>query len=493
MTRRLGHLNVAGGPGMLRTILSAGTWAFALGAALPARGAAQTSRTALASGTIAITDVAVIPMTSDTVLRGSTVVVRDGRIAEVGPSTRVAIPGGARRIDGRGRYLIPGLADMHAHLYSDGQAPDSVAPDELAVMLANGVTTVRLMIGTPEHLALRREIIAGRLVGPQLWVASPQFAGRQYENGVVVATPEDARRQVAAVADAGYEFIKLTLDITPLVFDAIVDAARARGIPVVGHVDPQVGVARAIAAGQQIEHLDNYLEAVLADAAPMRESVSNYGVFRPQMWESLDHIDDAKVARIAGETARAGIWSAPTLFVFNTAFAKGQTDEEIRSRPDWHLMPSWWRAGYLRARERYWQTPASEARRMRYVQVRNALVKAIADSGGRLLASSDTPEWFQVYGWTLHRELGAFVEAGLTPYQALETATRNPAEFLKASRDFGTIERGKRADFILLSANPLDDIANTAKIEAVAIGGRWMDRVELDGMLARATARINGP
>ena len=453
---------------------------------------AQTSRTALAEGVIAITDVAVIPMTSDTVLRGSTVIVSDGRIAEVGPSARVGIPAGARRIDGRGRYLIPGLSDMHAHLYSDAQAPDSIAPDELAVMLANGVTTVRLMIGTPEHLALRREIIAGRLLGPQLWVASPQFAGRVYENGVVVATPEEARRQVAAVADAGYEFIKLTLDITPPVFDAIVAAARARGIPVVGHVDPQVGVTRAIAAGQQIEHLDNYLEAVLADGAPMRESVSNYGVFRPQNWESLDWIDDAKVARIAGATARAGIWSAPTLFVFNTAFAKGQSDAEIRSRPDWSLMPSWWRAGYSRARERYWQAPASEARRARYVEVRNALVKAIADSGGKLLASSDTPEWFQVYGWTLHRELGAFVEAGLTPFQALETATRNPAEFLRAGRDFGTIERGKRADLVLLSANPLEDIGNTTTIEAVSIGGRWLDRGQLDRMLRRATARING-
>ena len=481
---------------MRRPLMSSRAIAIAIGATLAAApilpAASQTSRTALASGVIAITDVAVIPMTSDTVLRGSTVVVRDGRIAEVGPSGRIAIPSGARRIDGRGRYLIPGLADMHAHLYSDAQAPDSVAPDELAAMLANGVTTVRLMIGTPEHLALRREIMAGRLGGPQLWVASPQFAGRQYENGVVVATPEEARRQVNAVADAGYEFIKLTLDITPPVFDAIVEAARARGIPVVGHVDPQVGVARAIAAGQQIEHLDNYLEAVLADSAPMRESVSNYGVFRPQNWESLDWIDDAKVARIAGETARAGIWSAPTLHVFNTAFAKGQSDEELRSRPDWNLMPTWWRAGYSRARERYWQTPASDARRMRYVEVRNALVKAIADSGGRLLASSDTPEWFQVYGWTLHRELAAFVEAGLTPYQALETATRNPAEFLKATRDFGTIERGKRADLVLLSASPLEDIGNTAKIEAVAIGGRWMDRAELDRMLTRATERING-
>ena len=450
------------------------------------------SRSALVPGVFAITDVTVIPMTGDTTLRGTTVVVRDGRIAEIGATRNVKLPSGARRVDGRGKYLIPGLADMHTHLYSDGDIPDSVGRYELGVMVANGVTAARLMIGTPEHFTLRREVEAGRIAGPQLWIASPQFTGKEDVNSRVVTTPEDARTAVKEMADKGYDFIKLTLFITPAVYDAIVDEAKRHRIPVVGHVDPEVGVARALAARQQIEHLDNYLESVLADNAPMKESVSDRGLFRPKYWESLDYIDDTKVERIAGETARSGTFTCPTLTVFKKAFALGQSDEEIRSRPDWNLMPPEDRKLYLGAREKYWAQAASEPRRMRYVEVRNRLVKAIADSGGKIMTGSDTPEWFFGYGWTIHREIESLVAAGLTPYQALAAATRNPAEFLRASKEWGTIEKGKRADLLLLEGNPLEDIRNTARIEAVSVGGRWLDRSERERMIGEAAKRLGG-
>jgi imidazolonepropionase-like amidohydrolase len=348
------------------------------------------------------------------------------------------------------------------------------------------------MIGTAEHFTLRREVEAGRITGPQLWIASPQFTGKEDVNSRVVTTPEEARAAVKEMAEQGYDFIKLTLFITPPVYDAIVDEARRRRIPIVGHVDPEVGVARALKAGQQIEHLDNYLESVLADSAPMKASVSDRGLFRPKSWESLDWIDDRKVERIAGETARAGIFTCPTLTVFKKAFALGQSLEEIRSRPDWAIMPPELRKLYLGAREKYWGQAASESRRMRYVEVRNRLVKAIVDSGGKVMAGSDTPEWFFGYGWTIHRELESLVAAGLTPHQALAAATRNPAEFLQASREWGTIEKGKRADLLLLEANPLEDIRNTARIEAVAVGGRWLDRAERERMIEAAAQRLGG-
>src|SRR5581483_6566641 len=184
-----------------------GAWGFGValallvGVAARTRGEGVASRTALVPGSFAIRDVTVIPMAGKAVLRDANVLVRDGRIAAVGRADRVAVPEGTRTIDGRGKYLIPGLADMHVHLYSDDEAPDSVAPDELGVMLANGVTTIRLMIGTPEHLALRREIEAGRVLGPQLWVASPQFTGRPDSNCRVVTTPDEATAAVKEVAD----------------------------------------------------------------------------------------------------------------------------------------------------------------------------------------------------------------------------------------------------------------------------------------------------
>jgi imidazolonepropionase-like amidohydrolase len=465
---------------------------------LAAPASAQDSRGALARGTIAITNVAVIPMISDTILRDATVIVRDGRIADVGPASRVRVPAGATRIDGRSRYLIPGLTDMHTHLYADDPAtPDSIAPAELGVMIANGITTARLMIGTPQHLELRRDIASGRVLGPQLWVASPQLAGNETENSLRVTTPDEARAAVDRAVDAGYDFMKLTTQISRPVYDAVDEQARKRGIRVVGHVDLQVGVPRAIEAHQQIEHLDGYLESVLADSAPMRVSVSNFGLFRLDNWKSLDYVDDRKVKQIAGATARAGVWTTPTLTIFNTAFALHETDEAIRSRPDWEMITPNVRRLYLGARTRYWSdanaTVRTEARRRRYVEVRNRLTKSIHDSGGKILAGSDTPEWFHVYGWALHRELESLVTAGLTPYQALVAATRNPAEYLRATKEWGSIEIGKRADLVLLRENPLEDIRATTSIEGVSVGGRWLARGELDALIARGRLMVNGP
>ena len=463
----------------------------------------RVQRAGLSRGTTVITNVNVIPMSAaaaagsapDTVIRGATVLVRDGRIVEVG--REVAVPAGATRVDGAGKWLVPGLADMHTHLYSDDALPDSLAPAELGVILANGVTAARLMIGTPEQLELRKRIARGELAGPQLFVASPQLTGKPSTNAIVVTTPEEGRAAVNRVADAGYDQVKLTLFLTRPVYDAIVEEAQKRRIRVVGHVEPEVGVARALEARQQIEHLDSYLEAVLADSAPMKTSLTQQRIFNPANWASADHWSDAKIAEVAGRTARARVWSAPTLFVFNTAFAAGEPDSLIRARTDWRLMPPATRDLYLRARQRYWAPATAEAgrtesRRRRYVAVRNALVKAIADSGGRILAGSDTPEWFHAYGFGLHRELHALVQAGLTPWQALEAATRNPADFLAQSTEWGTIEPGKRADFVLLTANPLDDIRNTERIDAVMMGGRLYRRAELDAMIEAGIRAVGG-
>jgi len=329
------------------------------------------------------------------------------------------------------------------------------------------------------------------VTGPTLWIASPQLTGDSTENAWVVRTPAEARAAVRRAKDTGYDFVKLTLNLSLEAYDAIVDEARRRRIPVVGHVDPRVGVARALAAGQHIEHLDNYMESVLADSAPSRVSVSDLGLFRLRNWETLDHVDDAKVARIAGATARSGTYTTPTLNMFKAAFGIGESDSAITSRPDWDMMPAAWRRGYLNARRRFWNNPPSPERRRRYVEVRNRMVKAIADSGGRIMTGSDTPEWLHVYGFALHRELETLVAGGLTTFQALQAATVRPAAFVGA-KDWGTIEPGKRADLLLLTAHPLEDIRNTARIDGVMQGGRWLDRTALDAMLLRGKAAIDG-
>jgi imidazolonepropionase-like amidohydrolase len=235
---------------------------------------------------------------------------------------------------------------------------------------------------------------------------------------------------------------------------------------------------------------------VRADSSPVTHVLSNYGVFRLAAWPVLDHMDDRKVDALAGAVARAGVWSVPTLAVFNTAFALGQTEAEVKARPDWRLLPPAQRTLYLRANARYWSDSArlvrTDARRRRFVDVRNRLVKGIVDSGGRVMAGSDTPEWFMTYGYTIHRELAALVEAGLTPHQALAAATRNPAEYLGALGEWGTIATGRRADLVLLAGDPRADIHNTSRIVGVSIGGRWVDDRERARLIEEAARLLSG-
>jgi imidazolonepropionase-like amidohydrolase len=449
------------------------------------------SRTALAPGVVAITGATVVTMTRDSVLRDATILVRDGRIAALGPASRIRVPSGARRIDGRGKFVVPGLADMHAHLYADEWVADSVAPAELGVFLAHGVTTARMMIGTAVHRELRRRIERGTLVGPQLFIASPQVSGDSGANTYVVRTPEEARRAVRLAVDSGYDFVKLTTNIPVDVYDALVAEAAARRITLVGHVDPRVGVARALRARQQIEHLDNYMESVLADSAPSRASVSDVGAYRGANWATLDHVDDRKVEAIAGATARAGTYVTPTLAFFHLWFATEQSDSALHARPDYAHIPPRMRQLYERSHTRFWQNPPSAARRARYVVVRNRMVRAIVDSGGHVMAGSDAPGGLMGYGWTLHRELEMLVAAGLTSSEALAAATMVPARWLGADRDWGSIAPGRRADLVLLDADPLRDIRNTTRIAMVMVGGRVLERAAMDEAIERARGMLN--
>jgi imidazolonepropionase-like amidohydrolase len=420
------------------------------------------------------------------------VIVRDGRIASITAASAARIPSDARRIDGAGKFLIPGLTDMHTHLYSDGDVPDAAGPAELGVILANGVTTIRLMMGTPEQLALRSQVMSGAVVGPQMWLASPQFMNRASENARVITSPTDARGAVHEMIAAGYDYIKVTFGITGAVYEALVDESKRAGIRIVGHVEPAVGVRRAIADGQQIEHLDAYFEAALADSASMRVSLTQGGVYRNANWASIDFIDDAKLTELAQLTAKSGIWTGPTLTVFNESFGVPVSDAELKARPDWDLVPRPMRPMFMTNRARLAAMPVSPEKRARYAEIRNTLVKRISDAGGRIFTGSDSPDLLYAYGFTLHREMQSLVHAGLTPYQALVAATRNPAEWIGSLSEFGTIETGKRADMVLLDANPLADISNTQRIAGVMVGGRWMEKAELAAMVAAGVKAIDG-
>jgi len=457
---------------------------FLLSVSVPAPAQTQT-------GTVAFVDVNVIPMDKERVLQHQTVIVRNGVIAEIGDAKRIKIPAGAQRIEGAGKFLIPGLTDMHVHLFTDDEFPDELAEDELRIMIAYGVTTIRLMTGTPEQLVLRRKSAAGEIVAPTIYAASPQFTGRKSTNAHVVTTEAEARTAVSKSKQDGYDFIKVTTYLKPEVYEAIVDEAAKQNIRVVGHADSRtVGLTRALKAKQQIEHLDSYLEALLPESSPVKGSVSDIYLYNPKNWESIDYLDENRIPEIAKQTVNSNPFVVPTLHLFKFTFGKGRTEESFMAQPDIRFYPKKVIDLWMGVSKRYLSTAAPIEKREKYIAIRNKLVKAIYDAGGHMMAGSDTPEWLMLYGHTLHLELIDLRDAGLSNYAALEAATRNPALFFGTLNKTGTIEKGKRADLVLLEANPLDDIANTQKRAGVMLNGKYYQQAEMSKWLDEIAPRF---
>ncbi len=442
------------------------------------------------SATVAFTHVNVVPMDRERVVANQTVIVRDGVILQIG--TDIPVPAGSQRIDGRGKYLIPGLMDMHTHLLSDGdEYPDSIAEDELKVMVANGVTTIRLMIGTKEQLVLRSRSAKGEIVAPTIYSASPHLTGREQGNNFVCTTTDQARDAVRQSKRAGYDFIKVTTFLAPEVYEAAVDEAQKVGIRVVGHADSRtVGLERALKAKQQIEHLDAYMEALLKDDAPMKGSISDYNIYRIENWESLDWIDESKIAALAKRTVEANPFFDPTQHFMKNAFGLPRSEESIRAQPDFAFYPKAVQDTFLNfyRRNALFQVPAEK--RAKWIALRDKLIVAIHTAGGKVMAGSDSPEFLFLYGFSMHRELQALRDAGLSNYTALAAGTRNPSEFFGTLDSIGTVEVGKRADLVLLNANPLQDVGATWNRAGVMLKGKYYSQSELDKWLGEIAPRI---
>jgi imidazolonepropionase-like amidohydrolase len=323
-------------------------------------------------------------------------------------------------------------------------------------------------------------------------VGQPAPDGTRARNDFLVNTPEEARDAIRKSKAAGYDFIKVTTFIKPEIYEAAVDEAARIGIRVIGHADSRfVTVPRAWKARQQIEHLDGYLEMLLRDDAPMKGSVSDLYIYNPKNWESLDYIDEGKIADVARKTVESNPFVDPTQHFMKNTFGLPRSEASIRAQPDFRFYPQKKQDFYIDYLKKTRLNQVPVEKRARWVELRNKLIKAIYEAGGKIMAGSDTPEFLWLYGFSEHRELKALADAGLPNYAVLAAATRNAHEWLGTLGRSGTIEQGKDADLVLLEANPLDDISVTERRAGVMLKGKYYKQSEMNGWLDEIAPRFH--
>ncbi len=409
----------------------------------------------------AFVGVTVVPMDTERVLADQTVVVRGERILEVGPVRSVRVPEGARRVDGRGKWLMPGLAEMHGHV-PPPSAPPAYTEHVLFLYLANGITTVRGMLGAPGQLELRRRAAAGEIASPTLYLAGPSF------NGQSVSSPEQAISMVRAQKAEGWDLLKVHPGLTRPEYDAMARTARELGIRFGGHVPEEVGLMHAIEMGQEtFDHIDGYVEALDGEAGP---------------------VDDARLAEVVRRTREAGAWVVPTMALWEVLYNTADLDS-LRAYPELRYVPrqqveAWTSAFRQRAASPQYDAAASR----NVIANRLRILGALHRGGARILMGTDAPQQFSVPGFSLHRELRRMSAAGMSPFAILASGTRSVGEYFRGQDRFGTVAAGQRADLLLLDANPLDDVANVSRIAGVMARGRWHPRAEIDAGLERIAA-----
>ena len=373
---------------------------------------------------LAFVGVNVVPMDRNGTLNNQTVIVQDGRIAHVGPAGSARVPDGALRLEGRGKYLMPGLGEMHGHIPSTLQ-PREFIEAVLFLYVANGVTTVRGMQGSPGQLDLRERAKRGELLAPNLYLAGPGFSGK------TIRSVEEATHQVRQQKGEGWDLLKVLPGLTLDQYDAMARTAKEVGISFAGHVPADVGLLHAIRSGQEtFDHLDGYIEYLQGEKGPVTE---------------------AKFQEIAKQTREAGVWVVPTMALWETL--RGTADlATLLAFPELKYMPLEQIQQWRSAQESLLKSSDFNPEVARNViKNRMRLLKVLDDGGVKILLGSDAPQRFSVPGFSIHREMKRMADAGMKPYDILRSGTYNVGLYLKEKDNFGTIEVGKRADLILLA------------------------------------------
>ncbi len=425
----------------------------------------------------AVSNVNVIPMDREIVLENQTVLITDGKFYTIGDADKVDIPESAEVIDGSGKFLLPGLAEMHAHI--PGNQNMELLEETLFLYLSNGITTIRGMLGQPYHLELREKAAQNEVLSPRIFTSGPSL------NGNSVKTVSEAREKVIAYQEAGYDFLKLHPGLTLENFNEIVKTASEVGITFSGHVSIDVGVRRALEAGYaSIDHVDGYIEGLVPEDAGVDPSQNGFFGYN-----FTDIADRNAIPELVNMTKDAGVWVVPTQSLFER-WAGTHTPEALAGEPEMKYIAEKTRNNWIKAVTDYQSRPEFDREKaVRFNQLRRDIIKALHDAGAGLLLGSDAPQIFNVPGFSIQHELQYMIKSGLTPYEALKIGTVNPAVFFDREGEFGMIKTGASADFLLLDANPLEDIGNVQARAGVMVRGVWLPEEEIHERLGKIAAK----
>jgi len=447
-------------------------------------GAAACSTDNAAPGTTAFTNVRVLPMWADTVLADQTVVVVGGVITEVGPSSEITVGRGATVIDGTGRYLMPGLAEMHAHVPPGADPPRDAVEDILFLYVANGITSIRGMLGSDYQIPLAEEIARGDVLGPTFYVGAPSI------NGTSAPTPEDAERLVRAHAQAGYDLQKIHPGVSLETWDRMVEVADEVGLTFGGHVPADVGLVHAIESGMStVDHLDGYVQAVAAEGV-----VSQVNAGQAIDLEGLiDGIDEGRLDQIVRLTVDHDVYVVPTMYLWENLYG-AQSADAFLAQPEMQYVSAAQRDAWRRQAA---PGPSGSPEGVEaFLDLRRRILLELSEAGAGILMGTDSPQLFNVPGFALHREIAVMSQAGMSSYEILRSGTVAVSEYVREHLGiddrFGTVAEGQRADLVLLASNPLDRLSNLTDRVGVMVRGRWIPREDLDAGLVALAAKHSG-
>lgn len=427
----------------------------------------------LTSTPIAIKDVTVISPKSKKISPDQTVIIEVGKIKSINSSKQTTIPSGAQVIDGKGKFLVPGIAEMHAHIPVPDSSNDfTVLNQTLFLYLSNGVTTIRGMLGQPFHLKINETLKNKSITNiPRIYTSSPSF------NGNSVPDEMSADKLVRKSKTDGYHFLKIHPGIKLNVYNTLAKTAKEAGIPFAGHVPVEVGVVRAIESGQvTIDHMDGYIEAM---APPLAELNQN-GFFG---YNVTDKADVNKIKSLVDLTKKHGTWIVPTQSLFTRWFSP-EDPAILMQETEISYMPSKTRFAWLQSKNNLIKgADYSEGKFKKFLDIRKKTLLAMHQSNVNLLLGSDAPQVMNVPGFSLQHEMQSWADAGIPNWKILQAGTSEVARFFKAESEFGDIAPGLAADLILLNANPVDAIKNMKDISGVMNKGVWMDKSKIDSEL----------